>query len=598
MISPIFFRVMFFCVVALAATRAAFAVEVSLRAPGASEDFVEYLESASLSVETSRVEGAVAQDILAAARADYQRLLSALYERGRYSSVISIKVDGREAAGIPPVGGTKTVSRVEILVQTGPAFRFATARVAPLAAGTELPEGFAAGALARSDTIVDAAQAGVDGWRDQGHAKARVSNQLIIANHASSELTADIRLAPGPRLRFGNLKVDPNGRVRPERIRAIAGLPTGEVYSPEALQKSSQRLRRSGAFRSVVLSEAQTPGPDGTLDIMAELVDAKPRRFGVGLELASVEGFSFSAFWMHRNLLGGAERLRFEGEVRGVGGDTDGVDYRLSTRFERPATFTPDTTLFLGAAIEDQDEPEFNERSVLIGAGLSHIFSDELSGEAGIAYRFSDIDDDAGPRTLEQVLFRTSLTYDDRDDPLDAHEGYFGNLEVTPFAAVGDGGSGARLFLDARTYFGFGKDRRHVAAFRGQIGSVLGAGLTEVSPDMLFFSGGADTVRGQPFQSLAVDLGGGNRLGGRSFAAASAEFRTDFNDTWGAVIFTDAGFVGADSFGASSGEFHAGAGFGVRYHTGIGPIRVDFGTPIGDDAGEGFEFYIGIGQAF
>jgi translocation and assembly module TamA len=64
------------------------------------------------------------------------------------------------------------------------------------------------------------------------------------------------------------------------------------------------------------------------------------------------------------------------------------------------------------------------------------------------------------------------------------------------------------------------------------------------------------------------------------------------------VGFADTGFVGADSFSTRNGEFQSGIGFGVRYATGIGPIRVDIATPIDDDAGEAFEFYIGIGQAF
>ncbi|MEM8536376.1 MAG: BamA/TamA family outer membrane protein, partial [Pseudomonadota bacterium] len=43
----------------------------------------------------------------------------------------------------------------------------------------------------------------------------------------------------------------------------------------------------------------------------------------------------------------------------------------------------------------------------------------------------------------------------------------------------------------------------------------------------------------------------------------------------------------------------AGAGFGIRYNTGIGPIRLDLGTQAsGDDAGEDLQVYIGIGQAF
>ena len=73
--------------------------------------------------------------------------------------------------------------------------------------------------------------------------------------------------------------------------------------------------------------------------------------------------------------------MRFDGEIGGIGGDSGGIDYRLSTRFERPATFSPDTSLFLLARLEDLDDPDYKERNVQLGGGLSHTFSEMLTGE-------------------------------------------------------------------------------------------------------------------------------------------------------------------------------------------------------------------------
>ena len=65
------------------------------------------------------------------------------------------------------------------------------------------------------------------------------------------------------------------------------------------------------------------------------------------------------------------------------------------------------------------------------------------------------------------------------------------------------------------------------------------------------------------------------------------------------VGFYDYGFIGPDSFFSDEGDDHAGAGIGLRYDTGIGPIRLDIGTPAsGDDQGQSIQVYIGIGQAF
>jgi translocation and assembly module TamA len=66
----------------------------------------------------------------------------------------------------------------------------------------------------------------------------------------------------------------------------------------------------------------------------------------------------------------------------------------------------------------------------------------------------------------------------------------------------------------------------------------------------------------------------------------------------GLVLFADAGYVGTDA-AFQDGDWHAGAGIGVRYDTPFGPIRVDLATPVrGGSVGEDIFLYIGIGQAF
>lgn len=578
---------------------AAHAFEAGLSVPGGNKELVSDIEGASLVLGLVDNDTATAQDILAAARADYARLVSVLYENGHYGGVIQIRVDGREAAGISPISGPTSVGTVAIRVDPGPRFTFSRASVGPLAPGETPPEGYATGRAARSGQIVNAAEAAVTGWRDAGHAKARVTDQQITANHPSSTLSSDIRLAPGPRLRFGDLVVRKDGGVRPNRVRQIAGLPTGDVFSPEDLQTASTRLRRTGAFRSVVLSESETIGPGDTLDIIASLEAAKQRRIGFGAELASLEGITLSGFWMHRNLLGGAERLRLEAEVGGIGGDSGGIDYLLLARFERPATFSPETDFFFGLRAEQSDEPEFRERLFRFGAGVTHRFNDELTGELGAAYQYTDVNDALGTRELQHFLIPGRLTYDSRDDPLDAKGGLFIDLEFMPFLGLQSGsGDGSRFYADARSYLAVGENKGIVFAGRAQIGSITGPSAASVPPGMLFFSGGAGTVRGQPFQSLGVDLPNGEQIGGRSFLAFAGEIRADVADQWAVVTFADAGFVGADSFGSENGEWHSGAGFGVRYKTALGPIRVDIGTPLDGDAGSDFELYIGIGQAF
>ncbi len=584
-------------VLALATVPAPALEQATLSAPGASESLAETLRGASL-VLSQQADGIDdPAELLAAARADYARLVGALYGAGYYSGVVRIRVDGREAAAIPPLNAPSRITEIAITVDPGPAFTFSRAEVVPLAPGTALPEGFAVGARARSGVLEDAVGAGIDGWRAEGHAKARATVQRIVADHRQSTLDARFRLEPGPQLRFGTLQITGRERMRESRIRAIAGLPEGEVFDPEAVERAANRLRRAGVFRSVALSEADEIGPGDTLDITAALVEEAPRRLGFGAEVKSDEGLMLSAFWLHRNLNGGAERLRLEGDLGGIGSDAGGLDYRFVARLSRPASFTPDTTAFIETLLEREDDRDYVVDRARLRAGVTHFFSERLTGEATLDLTYERVRDAAGRTTFAAASLPVGLTWDLRDNERDPTDGYYLSGSATPFVGLNEStGTGGQLSFDARAYRALDADNRFVLAGRLQGGSVLGADLTETPRDLLFYSGGAGTVRGQPYETLGVDLPGGARSGGRSFLGASAEVRAKVRGRIGVVGFVDAGFIGADSFG--DGDWHAGAGLGVRYDTGVGPIRLDVAVPVRGEDENGVQIYVGIGQAF
>ncbi|MCV3273974.1 autotransporter assembly complex protein TamA [Roseobacter sinensis] len=575
------------------------ALEVVLQGPMA-EELRADLEGGSLLIEQSRAETEIsAQEIVALAQADYQRLLAVLYDYGFYGATIRIALDGREAATITSVAPPPDVARAEISVTPGRAFRFDRAEIGPLAPNTDLPEGFRRGEPARLSLMRDAVSAATDGWRAAGHAKARLRNQTVTAQHADQTLNVSLQMDPGPQLRFGQLSVAGNEAVRAERILEIAGLPMGSVYSPQDLQRAAARLRRTGAFRSVAMIEAETATPSGTLPITARVSEEKPRRFGFGAEVSTVEGLSFSAFWLHRNLFGGAERLRLEAEIEGIGGETGGTDFLVGALYQRPATFNEDTGLYILGEVEQRDEVNFFSRQATIGLGIERIASEQRSYRLGIGLRRANTRDAFGDNKYTLFLVPAGATFDYRDRPLDARRGYYVDAEVQPFLAIDGADNGVLTTVDLRTYRTFGDARPTTIALRGQLGSLVGPGLSVAPADFLFYSGGSDTVRGHDYQSLGVDLGGGRIVGGRSFLGLSAEVRMRTTGNLGYVGFFDVGYVGEEVFPDGSGEWQSGAGVGLRYNTPIGPIRLDVGVPTsGDDDGSSIQVYIGIGQSF
>lgn len=591
-------RGMAFAVVSALVALPAAATDLTLSVSGGDDALRTNLRAAALTATLIGDGATSARDLAAAASADYQSLLGVLYDAGYFGPQISIQLDGREASALPPLVAKGTVQTLAIKVETGPAFVLGQVAITPLADPTDLPEGFATGAPAGTAILRQTTKAAIDAWRAAGHAKARVAGQSIVADHAKTKLDAKIALAPGAQLRFGDLSITGLQRLRQDRIRRIAALPTGKVFSPAELSRVAERLRRTGAFRSVSLTEAQTATPDNRLPIELNLVEAKRRRFGFGAEISSVDGLAVSTFWLKRSLFGGAERLRIGAKVGDIGSSRSGRDYRVDLSFNRPATIDPDTDFYITSEVESTHDPLFTLRRFAFETGLDRIVNPYFKYRFGVRYERVEMDDDFGKQRFTIWSLPLSAQLDHRDNKLSTRSGYFIEAGVTPFWPEGGRDTGTRLKLDLRGYHSFGADKSTTLALRGQLGVVTGPNPDDIPADYLFYSGGGGTVRGQPYQSLAIVTDAGRTVGGKSFAGFSAELRAALRPSLGIVGFYDFGQVAANSdfTGATS---HSGAGLGLRYETGIGPIRVDLGVPLhGPKTDSRFQLYIGIGQAF
>ena len=592
----------FLFVLALVSTKAEALEKIEFLVASEDKALTKTLRSASV-VLASEVEGRTdAQDILSDSRAEYAALLGALYAMGHYSAVIHVLADGREVATIPPLDSPSQITKLQVTVDPGPRFVLSRAVVRPVAPRTELPAGFKAGQPAESGVIVAAAGAGVAGWRARGHAKAAVSGQDLVADHARATLAADIQIAPGPVLRFGRLAIQGQERMRENRIRKIAGLPEGEVFDPAELDRAASRLRRTGVFKSVTLDEDENITRPDLLGITATVIEAKPRRYSFGAEVASLDGLTLSAGWLHRNLMGGGERLEVKGEVTNIGSPDSGIDYVLGVSLDRPATFTPDTNLGFEIDFSHLDEADFKADIVGLSTTLTHVFSDSLTGRAGIGFERAAISDEVGTFTYRHLELPLGLTWDRRDNKTDAKRGFYIDAEAKPFLGFGITDNGLRARLDMRGYKAFGAEKRFVLAARIQAGAIFGASLLGAPRDDLFYSGGAGTVRGQPYQSLGIDLlrstGDTARIGGSHYLGTSLEARVKATETIGVVGFVDVGRIDVNGFFDKSGDWHAGAGLGLRYATAVGPIRFDVAAPVGGNTGSGVQIYVGLGQAF
>lgn len=574
------------------------AMTTALSAPGAPEDLQKRLREASsaLAAEESGLD--TVQEIMAAAMADYRTMVQVLYDEGYFSPVVSIRINGREAATIPPLALPARVDNITVSVQTGRPFRFGTARIAPLAPETELPEGFQSGKPADTGLLRDATSDAVLAWRNAGHAKVDVGEQRITARHKEAVLDADIQMLPGRKLTYGRLTLPQDSAVRADAMAKIADFPSGETYHPDLTQKVGSRLRRTGAFSSVSLEEAEAPNPDGTLDYTAVVVDQAPRRISFGAEIASTSGIELSAKWLHRNLFGGAERFQIEGYVENIGGEDD-IGGGFALRLDQPAALGGDDNLFYMAVLEHEDNPHYDLSRLALGAGVRRVFSDQLYSELSVSAALHNANDAFGDdRDFRLIPVRLRTEWDMRDNKVNATNGYYLDAEATPFLGLSGTESGLSLYADARGYLSLTSSASVVLAGRLQFGSVIGPSLPNISPEYLFFSGGTDTVRGQPYQSLGVPVNG-ETAGGRSMLALATEVRGRVTEAISLVGFFDIAAVDSKQWVSGSSENHSGAGLGLRYDLGaLGPLRLDLALPVSGSTDDGLQFYIGIGQAF
>jgi len=551
-----------------------------------------------------------AAGLIAKARSDYTSILAALYGRARYGGTIHILIDGREASSLPPDATVAKPAQVTINVDQGPAFTFGRTQIlnaAPPPAtfrdkvDTPADIGFVSGQPANSGTILKAEKIAVDAWRQQGHPKAEIIERKVTADHATNTVDVVLRVDPGRRAVYGPVTVKGATRMDPVFVGKETDLKVGHEYDPDDVKAANDRLTKLDVFQAMTIQEADKIGPDGELPMTVTVKERKLHRFGVGATYSTIDGGGLSAFWLHRNLFGHADSLRFDGSIGGLGqtADPGELDYTLGVTFKRPGIYGPDTDLIASVFGQRQVLDLYTETSIEGKLGFIHQFTPELSGEIDGDIKRSRFEDDLGTRDFLTVGLPVSLTFDGRDSKVEPTQGVYLEGDVDPYYEFDYGNAAVQMTAEARGYYGIGARDRVVLAGRVKVGSLVGSSIDETPPDKLFFAGGGGSIRGYSYQGIGVRRSDDVTTGGRSLFLASGEVRTKITDTIGLVGFADAGTVGSNSFVDFSEPLKIGVGVGLRYYTGLGPIRLDVAVPLDRQSDDpNYALYVGIGEAF
>ena len=260
--------------------------------------------------------------LISRARDDQANLLALLYEHARYAATVSIIIAGRPLEQIDVADELNAFSGkvpVTVTVDPGPVFRFGRIRMtgpdAPRAAAAAVEAGLAEGKRAKSTRIVAAEAAIAEAWKQAGYPFAEVSDRDVIADHKTQRLDVTLHVRTGAEARLGEARIKGTERLSPEFLRRQAAVPAGEAYHPATIERIRKNLAGLDAVGSVSVEVAHTPGPDGLHPVLIEVSERKRRTVGAGAEYSSTEGLNVQTFWLHRNLFGKAESVRFDARI-------------------------------------------------------------------------------------------------------------------------------------------------------------------------------------------------------------------------------------------------------------------------------------------
>lgn len=550
------------------------------------------------------------------AQEDLARLEKALRSSGYYDGAVTIEIAGQsvqttdsfEPAAEPTdteenAGAARQKVPVEIIVVPDKLYRLGTVT---LGGGGDLRPpllpALQPGAPARAADILAERDRLLNATLASGHPFATVTLEPAVVDHAAREVSVRYTVEAGPRAKIGDITVTGTEDVEPDFIIAHVGYFRGRDYTPSDIAAMREELRALDVFESVKVTPATELDESGRLPIGIEVVERDRRFIGFGANYSTNDGAGFTAYWGHRNLFGGAERLRLDADISGIGENPwSELNYSLGAAFTKPSFLTPRQTLLatLGLA-QEYDSETFDKKAATASLGLERRLTDILSVSYGVEAEISRITEDGESRNFELFGPTGGIELDTTDDLLNPTQGIRASFNATAFPEFL--GSSQDVYQTRATGSAYGDltgDGTLVLAGRLSLASVFGGPIDDLPQDRLLYGGGGGSVRGYEFRSIGPEDEDGDPTGGRSLVEASIELRYRFLDDYGIVPFFDAGSVDEETFPSFREGVQYAAGLGFRYYSPIGPIRADVAVPLNPrDDDDPVAFYISIGQAF
>lgn len=583
------------------------------------KEFVSRFEALSTIESLSGADGSIAQ-LAARARADEELLEQLLEIYGYYDAQVIRSVAGagqrrQQEGDLLDQGETpeRIAPSVRFDIIPGPRFRFGTIDLGELDEAADAPAlrsefGINTGDPVSSDAIV-AEQADLDrALGETGYPFAQIFEPELLIDHARTEGDLTMIVLPKGKYVFGYVVSDMPDFLSSKHLEIIARFDPGDIYQRSLALDLRRAITATGLVSTVSVAPREVVPPTadapGVVAMDVALTKAPLRTIAGGIGYGSEEGIRVAASWEHRNLFPSEGSLK----VRGIIGTKEqlaGVTFRKNNFGGRDRVLTLDV---YGSTVNNN---AFDADTVALAGNYERVSNLLFQKPFSWGFGFEVLASGERPAAVNGMVEPRQTYYigalpvhallDTTDDLLDPTEGFRLGGRLSPEISRTEGTESfyLRSQVDASYYKQI--NDKVVLATRARLGSIPGTALGNIAPSRRFYAGGGSSVRGYGYQRIGPQDTLGEPSGGRSLVEFSLEARIKTGLMDGAVSlvpFVDAGSVGTGPT-PDFDEIRIGAGLGVRYYTGFGPIRVDVATPVNPGPGDGpIAVYVSLGQAF
>ncbi|MGW8320387.1 MAG: outer membrane protein assembly factor BamA [Thermodesulfobacteriota bacterium] len=444
-------------------------------------------------------------------------------------------------------------------------------------------------------------------YAKRGYLLARVDNDFRVLEDHTVEVTFNVR--EGPCFRLSGLIITGNRKTRPKTIQKTFRIMGGDPIDNEKLSKTRQRLFRLGIFEGLSLRvpgldlAAQALRDDGEEEaerpVLIEVREKKSLGVEVGIRYDSDWGLEGLFSLREENLLGRAKKVNVD-----VLGGQERTEVRLA--YADPTLMAQRATLTAQAKYERAVREAYTERRISFESGLFRKLRNEYTPglflilDDAVTYDVkSNAPDAPEPSSTTNLFVRPQIVRDTRQDKLYPRDGSYSQARVAVSnQAWGSDDELVIYQLQLQDYFELKPD--WILAGRLSLDDVAPYGSTDAVPSTyLLFAGGNNSVRGFPRDGLGPKDLSGTPKGGTTRIIGNMEIRFPIYRLIHGVGFVDVGSLtdGFEEIGFDTFRWSTGAG--LRLHTPVGPIRLEYGYQLQENPplGRG-EFHFALGFPF